>query len=114
MERRREKLNKSGVSRCWREFGGMSGAEEETKRAVGRRRDGSSASVSVSPAQSWPGAVDIVFNAAVRERRPGVAITVPAAGFGNPPPPRPQEVYMGRWPSSSSFSLLSCGVVVDV
>ena len=53
----------------------MSGAEEETKRAVGRRRDGSSASVSVSPAQSWPGAVDIVFAAApvVRKRRPGVA-----------------------------------------
>ena len=47
----------------------MSGAEEETKRAVGRRRDGSSASVSVSPAQSWPGAVDIVFAAAPVVRR---------------------------------------------
>jgi hypothetical protein len=35
----------------------------------------------VSPAQSLPGAVDIVFTAAVvRERRPVVA-TVPGAGF---------------------------------
>ena len=49
------------------EFGGMSGAEE-TKRAVSKRWDGSSASVSVSSAQSWQDAVHIVFNAAVRER----------------------------------------------
>ena len=110
MDRRREKLNKSGVRRCWSVFGGMSGVVEGTKRAVGRRRDGSSASVSVSPAQSWPGAVDIVFNAVVRGRRPGVAST---AGFGETPL-RPQEVYMGRRPSSSSFSLLSCRVVMDV
>jgi hypothetical protein len=67
---------------------------EETKGAVGRRRDGSSASVSVSPAQSWPGAVDIVFTAAaVREWSPVMA-TVPAAGYGEAPP-WPQEVYMG-------------------
>ena len=50
---RREKLNKSDVSRCWRELGGY------------KRRDGSSASLSVSPAQ--------MLRRVVRKRRPGVA-----------------------------------------
>ena len=82
MERSRENSKRRGVSRCWSVFGGTSGPEKGTLRAVGRCRcyslsrqptkrrkghkgdgviTGSSVSVSVSPAQSSPGVVHIGF-----------------------------------------------------
>lgn len=38
MESRRENSKRSGVSRCWSVFGGMSGADAGTTRDVGRFR----------------------------------------------------------------------------
>ena len=49
------------MRRCWRVFGGTSGPEEGTIRAVGRCFGGSSISVSVSPAHIAPRAVHIIF-----------------------------------------------------